>query len=308
MIKKLLILFLIMIQATLETTSQNVSVLESQFGTTKELKILSWNIYMLPYLSLFNGNKKRAEQIGEKLYNSEYQIIVFQEAFSSVCRGIISKKLRKNYPYQYGPANKKHAPFRTNSGLWIASKIPLEQLDEITFSISKGYDAVAKKGAAIFSGKYNGADFQLITTHLQAEEVHEIRHKQITEMRENLLNKYNSPFVPQIICGDFNIENDDLHNYHSMLTILDATNGEISGDKTTYDEINNTLSQMRTGKRKTIDYVLIRNSRWVKKIERKVNTFFENNTKYTGNLSDHYAIEAEVVFYKNGKFNLAMNN
>lgn len=297
-----------MIQSIFETSPQTVSTVNDLYPTTGNLKILSWNIYMLPYLSLFNGNKKRAKLIAEKLENSDYQIIVFQEAFSSVCRGIISKGLKENYPYQYGPANKKHPIFKTNSGLWIVSKIPLEELDEIRFSISEGFDAVARKGAVIFKGKYNDADFQLITTHLQADGIPHIRERQITEIKEKLLNKYYAPFIPQIICGDFNIEMDDEHHYPYMLQTLDAVNGEIKGDKTTYDEVYNTLSQERTGKRKTIDYVLIRNARWIKNIERKVNTFYEINKNYIGNLSDHYALEAEVNFYTNSKINLAMNN
>ena len=295
-------------QTLFETYPQNTSVLNDQFASTGNLKILSWNIYMLPYLSLFNGNTKRAEIIAKKLEDSDYQVIIFQEAFSSVCRGIISKSLKKNYPFQYGPVNKNHPLFKTNSGLWIASKIPLEELDEIRFSVSKSYDAVARKGAVIFRGKYDGAYFQLITTHLQAEDLPEIRKHQIAEMKEKLLNKYYAPYIPQIICGDFNIDMDDNSHYPYMLQTLDAVNGEIKGDRTTYDEVYNTLSQERTGKRRTIDYVLVRNARWIKNIERKVNTFYEKNKTYIGNLSDHYAMEADVELYQNSKLNIALNN
>lgn len=306
--KRILIFILILTQVISEPVGQNISAYDIHFQKTNNLKILSWNIYMLPYLSLFNGNIKRARLIADKLNESDYHIIVFQEAFSSVCRGAISKRLKQNYPYQYGPVNKNHPPFKTNSGLWIVSKIPLEELDQIRFSVSKSYDAVARKGAVIFRGKYNGAYFQLITTHLQAEDMPEIRKHQISEMKEKLLNKYYAPYIPQIICGDFNIDMDDENHYPYMLQTLDAVNGEINGDRTTYDEVNNTLSQERTGKRRTIDYVLVRNERWIKNIERKVNTFYEKNKEYIGNLSDHYALEADVELYQNSKFNIAMNN
>ena len=297
-----------MMQTLLETSAQNSFVMNDLFATNENLKILSWNIYMLPYLSLFNGNTKRANIIANKLENSDYQIIVFQEAFSSVCRGIISKRLKKNYPYQYGPINKNHLPFKTNSGLWIASKIPLEELDQIQFSQSKSYDAVARKGAVIFRGKYKDAYFQLITTHLQAEDMPEIRKHQIFELKEKLLNKYYSPYIPQIICGDFNIDMEDEYQYSYLLQTLDVVNGEVKGDKTTYDEVYNTLSQERTGKRRTIDYIFVRNPRWIKGIERKVNIFYESNKKYIGNLSDHYALEAVVELYLNSKLNIAMYN
>lgn len=308
MSKKTLVLFIFILQIVFEPASQNIPAFNVNQMQTDNLKILSWNIYMLPYLSLFNGNTKRAKLIAEKLQHSEYEIIVFQEAFSSVCRGILAKKLKETYPYQYGPANKNHPPLKTNSGLWIVSKTPLEELEEIKYSVSKSFDAVAHKGAIMFQGKHNGTVFQLITTHLQAEDRPEIRQQQCKEIKEHLLNKYYHRDIPQIICGDFNIDMDDKKDYPFMLQTLDAKNGEVTGDKTTYDEVYNTLSQERNGKRRTIDYILVRNEKWIKNIERKVNTFYEKSKKYTGNLSDHYALEADVELYQNSSTNIAMNN
>ncbi|HOJ66831.1 MAG TPA: sphingomyelin phosphodiesterase [Paludibacteraceae bacterium] len=290
-------LFILMVLQIITEPLENKSI-ESEIipSQSEKLRILSWNIYMLPVVSLFNGNTKRAKLIAEKLHNSDYQIIVFQEAFSSASRSIISKQLKDTYPYQYGPANKKHPPLKTNSGLWVVSKIPLEELDEIRYNVSEGYDKIARKGAAIFQGQFNGVEFQLITTHLQADAAPEIREKQCIEIMDKLLNKYYQPHIPQIICGDFNIEMDNKKDYPVMLQTLDATNGEITGDKTTYDEVFNTLGRKREGKRKTIDYVLIRNEQWIKEIKRRVNTFYEESSRYIGHLSDHYALEAELVF------------
>jgi endonuclease/exonuclease/phosphatase family metal-dependent hydrolase len=306
MANKLIVIILLIFQIMIEPIEKKPVEPKSIINQSEKLKILSWNIYMLPYLSLLNGNIKRAKVIADNLHNSDYDIIVFQEAFSSVCRSILSKRLKDTYPFQYGPINKNHPPLRTNSGLWIISKMPLQKLDEIRYSESKGYDAIARKGAVIFQGQHDGVDFQLITTHLQAEDVPEIRQQQCLEIKEKLLNKYYKSNIPQIICGDFNIEMDDNKDYPFMLRTLDAKNGEISGDKTTYDEVFNTLSQERKGKRKTIDYVLIRNGQWIEDIERRVNTFYERNNRYIGNLSDHYGMEAEVLFVKNNSNQLAV--
>jgi hypothetical protein len=65
--------------------------LNKGFKDAGALKILSWNIYMLPYLSLFNDNAKRAKAIAERLNGSDAHILVFQEAFSSKCRNIDRK-------------------------------------------------------------------------------------------------------------------------------------------------------------------------------------------------------------------------
>ncbi len=270
---------------------------ENQIVNAKSLKILSWNIYMLPYLSLFNGNGGRAKAIAGRLKDSDYHIIVFQEAFSYKCRNILSKRLQKEYPYQYGPVNKCIVPFRTNSGLWVISKIPLTQLDKIRFSQNKGFDVIARKGAMLLQGDFQGSRFQLLTTHLQADNVHRIREKQCREIKDHLLNQYFNPDIPQLICGDFNIDMYDHVNYQIMLHTLEAKNGKISGDvQFTYDEIGNTMMQNIVGKKSLIDYILVRNEKWINHIERKIETFYATIGQETANLSDHYAMEAHINF------------
>ncbi len=297
MFKKLCFILMLMILSTSRGTGQE-QLLPAMSGTTAEsLKILSWNIYLLPYISLFNHNADRARVIADKLQYSDCQIIVFQEAFSSKCRNILAKRLAKAYPYQYGPANQCLLPFRTSSGLWVVSKMPLTQLDKIQFSISKGFDAVARKGAVLFQGDFHGAKFQLLATHLQADNSHHIRENQCAEIKEHLLNQHYSSNIPQIICGDFNIDMDDHVNYKQMLHILEANNGEITGDtKFTYDEVDNTLVQNVHGKKKVIDYILVRNDQFIHRIERSVKTFYEKIGHRHSNLSDHYAMEAVINF------------
>jgi len=286
-----------MILATTNATSQSTQRAGNPTGDSTSLKILSWNIYMLPYVSLFNHNADRASVIADKLQHSDYQIIVFQEAFSNKCRNVLAKRLAKEYPYQYGPANKCLLPFRTSSGLWVVSKIPLKQLDRIKFSISRGFDMIARKGAVFFQGEFKGAPFQLLTTHLQADNSHLVREKQCREIREHLLNQYFNPNIPQLICGDFNIDMDDHVNYQSMLHTLGSNNGEISGDiKVTYDETDNNLARTTLGKKRVIDYILVRNEQWIERIERKVQTFYARIGQKSSNLSDHYAMEAVIHF------------
>ena len=112
-----------------------------------------------------------------------------------------------------------------------------------------------------------------------------------------MLNQYSNPIIPQFICGDFNIDRNDPVNYELMLHTLGAHNGEISGDvKFTYDEIDNTLVRKASGEKKLIDYILVRNQQWIGNIERKVQTFYEKIGHTPANLSDHYAMEANVYF------------
>ncbi len=292
MLKKLLYIGLVMVTLTTKTGA-------TEYKT--ELKILSWNVFLLPYISLFNDNGHRSMLISEKLKDSDYDIIVFQEAFSRKCRNIIGKNLKQSFPYQYGPANKTNFTYRTNSGLWIISKIQLCELGQIEFKNSKGFDAIAKKGAVLFEGIYNGANFQLLTTHLQADGLDTIRTEQCREISQKLLNPNYKNNTPQFICGDFNIDISDQHNYEIMLQTLDAKNGEISGAlNVTYDEVQNNLAFKKNGKKKLIDYVLVRNETKTEKIERTVKTFFTTVSGKTSHLSDHYAMEFCVSFASMG--------
>ena len=288
--KTLLFTFLLSLISTFHVMSQP-RTMESE-----NLRILSWNIYMLPYLSWFNGNGHRARIIGEELTNSDYQIIVFQEAFSSKCRRIIKKILSKQYPYQYGPSNNSAWSLRSNSGLWVLSKLPLTQLKTIKFGKARGYDVIAQKGATLFQGEFFGRRFQLMATHLQSSNSQDIREKQYKEV-SNLLKEFHSADIPQILCGDFNTEMSNKPRYETMLRSLDAEDGCLSGNiQTTYDEINNTLAKQKEGKGEVIDYILTRNTSLIASIRRQVLEFYHSEATYQSHLSDHYALEATVRF------------
>jgi Metal-dependent hydrolase len=291
MTKKFLFL-LLMIMPNMKT---NASCPDEQLAN-RDLKILSWNIYMLPYISIWNNNQERARLIVQELEHSDYQIIVFQEAFSSRCRNIIAKGLAEKFPYQYGPENPNYIPLFTNSGLWVVSKIPLKKLGVIKFSKSQGYDMIARKGAVLFEGIYQNSPFQLLATHLQADEPHLIRDQQCREISEHLLVPFEHEHIPQLICGDFNIDMDDSQHYRRMLETLDAQNGEISGSiQTTYDEIDNPLARVPSGKKRVIDYILVRNSKLIRRIERKIQFIYTH--KKNGDvdyLSDHNAMEMSI--------------
>jgi sphingomyelin phosphodiesterase len=292
--QKFMILFFVLLINSINMESKNAGSAEN---SGKELKILTWNIYMLPHCNLFNHNCKRAKIIAEKLSDSPYEIIVFEEAFDYRARRIIKEKLQGIYPYIYGPANYSFFSLKTSSGIWILSKIPLNKIKEIEYKNRFGIDALARKGAVMYEGNWNGNDFQLVGTHLQANSPDSIRREQCNQIAVSLLQQYAKPNVTQIVCGDFNIEKDDTLNYNYMLHVLNAENGLMDGDlNTSFDELDNTLAKKVNGKKQLIDYVLLRNASLINFIHRKVTVF----RQYFGNkfieLSDHYAVEASVTF------------
>jgi endonuclease/exonuclease/phosphatase family metal-dependent hydrolase len=145
------------------------------------LKVLSWNIYMLPVSIKKVGQTNRVRYIAEQFNNSDYDVIVFQEAFDRDARYKLEKLMRNNFPYQEGPANAKPSWFRMNSGVWILSKHPMKFLDEIQFSKSKGVDRVARKGVLLVEIYKNGKTYQIAGTHLQAGEGKKMKETRISQ-------------------------------------------------------------------------------------------------------------------------------
>ena len=103
--------------------------------------------------------------------------------------------------------------------------------------------------------------------------------------------------IPQFVCGDFNIDENDTENYRYMLNVLGAENGDIAGSlHVSYDEIDNRLARRENGSQQLIDYILLRNSGLVKNIQRRIAVFRRYHNNAPMELSDHYAVEAVVNF------------
>lgn len=79
MSKKIVLIFLLMPETILYATGQTHQTINKPIESSKTFKMLSWNIYMLPYFSLFNNNGNRARNIADRLVDSDYNIIVFRK-------------------------------------------------------------------------------------------------------------------------------------------------------------------------------------------------------------------------------------
>ena len=260
----------------------------------RNLKILSWNIYMLPRMVPRKGKRERAYAIVEALKKTDYDIIVFEEAFLPAARKIILAGLGNQYEFQYGPVNST-PNIKTNGGVWILSKIKMDLVKTIQFKECATWDCLARKGAMLLEGTWNGKKFQLMGTHLQADEYQEVRYKQMDEIYTDLLAPYLRNGVPQIVCGDMNTEAEIKERYCTMLNCFGAENGEISGvEKCTYDGVNNEIAQSYGVKDKTTyDYILLRNNgQRVNVIKRSVSILKKGKKQ----LSDHYGIVCELNF------------
>ena len=281
MVNKLLILGFFIMGSAISAESSTIE---------DDLTILSWNIKMFsaPYGWLHN-RLERAENIIQSLKNStNYDVILFQEAFSSKIRKQIYRELKLLYPYQIEPEDHFNF-FKTNSGLWAISKMPIELIDQISFSKLKEWDWMSSKGAKLYSVIKNDKEILLINTHLQSDyktNYSSIRRSQYDEINLGLILPYVKINKPLILCGDLNISN--VVNLDKMLKHLNLKNGPLSG-KLQFS----TFSQPN----ELVDYILVKTDKFrFKSIQRRIQDFSMDFLEYSTNMSDHYPIEANFIW------------
>lgn len=282
-------------EQTLNSTSSDLTVDADKLP----LKVLSYNIHMLPPLAKFTGKQRRAKRIGDLLKDSDFDIVVFQEAFHGAARRKIARRMKDNFPFILGPANRRWYSFKTNSGIWIISKIPLTQVAELDFEYCDGIDCWARKGALVAEGEFQGQPFQILGTHLEAGGSREKKVDQYREL-DSVLTQVRKEDVPQIIAGDFNTKKfQDTTWYNQLVDILGAEDGPLlSEQQYSSDSYVNDIKIQRGDKKKrgVIDFIFYRNNGVKAKINRYVRMPRWQWSKHRQDLSDHFAIEAQILF------------
>ncbi|MGP8217228.1 MAG: sphingomyelin phosphodiesterase [Bacteroidia bacterium] len=271
------------------------------------IKILTWNIYMLPRLYIHTGQVKRAKEIAEILKTQDADIIVFEEAFDNKARGIIREGLKSLYPFESGDP-RKNVFYKTSCGVWILSKVPVEIVKQIFFKNAQGSDRFACKGAILLKGMKDGFCFQLVGTHLQSDpnngkDVQAIRAVQYNQIRKELLEPYAEENVPQFVAGDFNTIEADSNNHSQLVDSLKLNQCTLEGEKCySYDYGHNDLivtlaNQPQLTRPQLIDYVFYSKPGHLE-LEGKMHivTFRKQWDAAHCDLSDHFAVAAEFHF------------
>lgn len=283
----------------IETPSPHISTLSANDNS---LKILSWNIFMLPRFIMRTGQLKRAHEIVNVLKEEDADIIVFQEAFDTSARKIIRKGLSSHFPFESGDPP-KNTVWKTNSGIWVISKIPFMVVKNMYFINGRGPDWFACKGAMLIQSEKNGFAFQLIGTHLQSEfggkQSQKIRKLQCEQIRKELIEPYAEDGVPQLLAGDFNTMHHESEKYEQILNILQAKQFSLHGEHTySYDHTVNDLIKGEKEIPQLIDYILYTgNEEHLKSDARMfINVFRKQWHQKFHDLSDHFAIAGIFQF------------
>jgi sphingomyelin phosphodiesterase len=283
----------------IDTPSPQISTLTTN---TNSLKILSWNIFMLPRFIMRTGQLKRAHEIVHVLKEEDADIIVFQEAFDKDAREIIRSGLSAYFPFESGDPP-KNILWKTNSGLWIISKIPFMVVRNMYFINGKGPDWFACKGAMLIQSEKNGFAFQLIGTHLQSDfggkQSQKIRKLQCEQIRKELIEPYAEEGVTQLLAGDFNTIHHESEKYEQILNILQAKQFSLHGEHTfSYDHTTNDLIKGMKDKPQLIDYILYTGNEEHTKLDAHmfINVFRKQWHQKFHDLSDHFAIAGIFQF------------
>lgn len=261
----------------------------------KSLNILSWNVYMLPKPIKFSLQALRSQMIAEQLKNTNYDFIILQEAFTSDFRDLVIQELSHQYPYNYHLDRDNNFYHFFCSGLLLLSRYPMKIFDCIYFDNSKGADKFAAKGAVLFEAQLpNGCVVQVGATHLQASRQHgPIRLMQLSQIK-NLLQKYQTQNVAQILVGDLNIDFSEI-DFSRGLDLLKMKHAPMLSEiKTTCARVNDCYN---TPKEKMwIDHALIDLQTQTRKFEMNVIDFSFSYNNMICPSSDHHAVEIKIEF------------
>lgn len=265
-----------------------------------KLRILSWNIKMLPRqynIAIKHHPLKRIKLISEQILSDSIDIVCFQELFDTKANKRMKAELSKQFPYVVGPANEARSIFRLSSGVIFFSRYPIRKLETLEFSDCQEEDCVARKGALLVEADVDGKKIQLLGTHMNAAGGEEVKIKQLVQIKK-LIEKHSKSGIPQLICGDFNIKKTNRKLYQMMLDFFKASDGPISGEiQHTYDPKNNDMLTKEKGDARLIDFIFFRSNenKESRESRREIKRYRKGWSKNNKDLSDHFALWMEVI-------------
>jgi endonuclease/exonuclease/phosphatase family metal-dependent hydrolase len=261
------------------------------------LKLLSWNIQMLPTALSFaseklqKGQTLRAPWIIEYLNEQDYDLVVLQEVIDPAITAQLKEGLRSTYPHIVS-VDAQQGVSGCSGGILFAGRVPIKYVDHIVFKHITGVDKLAEKGCVLVEGQRDGVRFQVAGTHLQAGD-DETRDKEFAEIGESIIAPHKQDGVPQLLVGDMNVAATE-PSYRLLLSATDMTDAPLSGANPFTVDGHNSWNQPNK-RPKHIDHVLINprgtSSRIVRQTVQRARREHEGKTI---DYADHYGVIASV--------------
>ncbi len=270
--------------------------------TETTLKILTWNIQMLPGIigslsaKLDKMQLTRAPWIVDFLRRQDYDVICFQEAFDPRAVRILVEGLRSVYPYVVLPRYADNF-WQLSSGVLFLSRVPVAFRANIVFEENHGIDSMAAKGCTLIEGRKDGLSFQMAGTHLPTGRG-DYKETDCGQAVRELLAPNRRGHVPQFFVGDFNIKK-DAEEYVFLMKTTGMSESEIDDPRPYSSDFMNSWRKAGDSPDKKlalIDHILLdpRETKTAVRVQHIQRATHEFNGK-TIDLSDHYGVSAEVV-------------
>ncbi len=266
---------------------------------TANLKVLTWNIQMLPAIptiaKLNKGQAMRAPWIIEFLNQQDYDIVVLQEVIDKKMTQLLKEGLKESYPHQVS-VDSKRGVTGCVGGILFVSRIPLKYVDHIVYKNVSGVDAMAEKGCVLVEGERDGVRFQIAGTHLQAGD-DKVREAEVPEIEEGILARHRAGGVPVILLGDMNIGAGE-PAFEMLLETTKMTAFPLDDPKPFTTDGENSWNP-RKKRARHIDHVLLDPQGTKTTITRQ--TVQRARQEHEGtivDLADHYGVVAEIQLSK----------
>jgi hypothetical protein len=291
------------------------------------LKILSYNVYLLPNTVRKSGQGIRAGLLPARL--SGYDVIVFNETFDDAARDSLLAGLSDEYPYRTSILG-FDAGIHQDGGVIIVSRWPILAEDQRVFRDPRPgepmfgpcpgsqccygndwqapfteSDCTGKKGVVYAMLEKQGQRYHIFGTHLQSGTPYwELRNAQAEYIRYFIGARNIPSNEPVIIAGDMNVDKYDQERYNDFIAKLNATHPAQRGPAYSFDGAKNDLN-LNDDVQQYLDYVFYSNDhlrpcnssnelRLIRAREPWREFFWED---WYWDLSDHYPVEGKFTFY-----------
>ena len=263
----------------------------------QQLKILSWNVQLLPRsFSLFSKalRKKQAVRtpwIIEHCQQADYDVIVFQEVFDKPLSKQLQVALLEYYPYQVQPLKK--AGRLTSSGILIVSKWPIQKVGAVVYPKGAHEDAWAAKGCTVVKLQQGANALYIAGTHLQAGGSTAAKTQRGIQYQaiKNLLDNTTNDSLAIVLAGDLNTRKSAKTVYANMLSILEMQDKPLDEKRPYTIDLNNTWKT--GGSNQQLDYILLRPQQSQLQLQQQKLLRLQKKWKEQPmDLADHYGVIA----------------
>lgn len=274
---------------------------------SNQVKFFSWNTCMLPgSLAKAHAGLEswvlRFSQIVGIVEEQNADIVCLQEVYSESAALKLYEKLKDRYAHFYinmGPKvmGSKMSEVGLNSGLFVASKIPLENPYFESFKSTKPVSQINK---GFFSSKIGDNHMSFVTCHLEPFDDMMSQEERKNQLSYVIDHMKKLPAEIKILTGDLNIPYGNLEPAESVLRTYfydpyNKNRHEVTKYSRTYSD--HFLTQKSEGSDIILDYFLILQEPGYEKyayVIERVEGFNEVSMESKG--SDHHGLFSQIVF------------